>query len=177
MDNQQASKNKKKYRKHGRDINHPNFPHNTSAGYRAECRCEGCVIAHRLHKKEYIKKLRETNPKYKEAQREDKRKYRKTEKGKALYNSMSALHRQRKIQQTPKEVSHDILRKIYEYCPKDYHVDHIIPISLGGKHEPDNLQYLPKEINLKKSSSLDFDYSKYSVDWRLLIFKASTTRD
>ena len=31
-----------------------------------------------------------------------------------------------------------------------YNVDHIIPISRGGKHHWSNLQILPKDINLKK---------------------------
>jgi hypothetical protein len=36
-----------------------------------------------------------------------------------------------------------LIRKIYENCPKGYHVDHIIALSRGGLHHQDNLQYLP----------------------------------
>ena len=33
-----------------------------------------------------------------------------------------------------------------------FHVDHIIPISRGGKHTPSNLQILPAAVNLQKSN-------------------------
>lgn len=39
---------------------------------------------------------------------------------------------------------------MYLNCPKGYEVDHIIPISKGGKHHPDNLQYLTVTENRKK---------------------------
>lgn len=39
---------------------------------------------------------------------------------------------------------------MYLNCPKGYEVDHIIPISRGGKHHPDNLQYLTISENRKK---------------------------
>jgi 5-methylcytosine-specific restriction endonuclease McrA len=39
---------------------------------------------------------------------------------------------------------------MYLKCPKGYEVDHIIPISKGGKHHPDNLQYLTVTENRKK---------------------------
>lgn len=49
-------------------------------------------------------------------------------------------------------------------CSKDlydgYHVDHIMPISLGGGNGPDNLQCLCPECNRKKSS-------KHPIDWAL----------
>lgn len=44
------------------------------------------------------------------------------------------------------------IREIYENCPEGYEVDHILPLSLGGKHHEDNLQYLPKELNRKKGN-------------------------
>lgn len=34
-----------------------------------------------------------------------------------------------------------------------YHVDHIVPISRGGKHHWSNLQILPKDLNLKKGAN------------------------
>lgn len=39
---------------------------------------------------------------------------------------------------------------MYLNCPAGYEVDHIIPISKGGKHHPDNLQYLTISENRKK---------------------------
>jgi 5-methylcytosine-specific restriction endonuclease McrA len=35
-----------------------------------------------------------------------------------------------------------------------YEVDHIIPISKGGKHSLSNLQYLTKEENRRKSNKI-----------------------
>jgi len=42
-----------------------------------------------------------------------------------------------------------------EHGPKSFHVDHIIPISKGGKHHPDNLQILSAEENLRKGTKSD----------------------
>lgn len=44
------------------------------------------------------------------------------------------------------------IMKMYLECPSGYEVDHIIPISRGGKHHPDNLQYLTISENRKKSN-------------------------
>lgn len=39
-------------------------------------------------------------------------------------------------------------------CPKNYEVDHIVPLSCGGLHHISNLQYLPKFLNQQKSNHL-----------------------
>ena len=39
-----------------------------------------------------------------------------------------------------------------------YHIDHILPIKLGGKHEPHNLQLLCKNCNLTKSAKHPVDF-------------------
>lgn len=56
--------------------------------------------------------------------------------------------------QTPHDVDISALQKIYLNCPHGYEVDHIIPISRGGLHHPDNLQYLTKSDNRKKWKKL-----------------------
>jgi len=42
-----------------------------------------------------------------------------------------------------------------KHGPKSFHVDHIMPISKGGKHHPDNLQILSAEDNLRKGRKFD----------------------
>lgn len=61
-----------------------------------------------------------------------------------------------KLAQTPPDANHDIIRKIYENCPQGYEVDHRIPISKGGLHHQDNLQYLPISENRRKGNKLDY---------------------
>jgi hypothetical protein len=42
------------------------------------------------------------------------------------------------------------IMNMYLNCAKGYEVDHIIPISKGGKHHPNNLQYLTITENRRK---------------------------
>lgn len=52
------------------------------------------------------------------------------------------------------------VEKAIEPCPvfdapelgKKIHVDHIVPLSAGGRHEADNLQLLPAGINMRKGA-------------------------
>lgn len=46
--------------------------------------------------------------------------------------------------------------KVSEYLGSDWEVDHIIPISKGGAHHPNNIQVIPKEHNRKKSFKEDY---------------------
>lgn len=49
------------------------------------------------------------------------------------------------------------------YCScnisQKYHVDHIMPLAKGGKHEPNNIQILCPTCNVRKAAKLDFEYS------------------
>ena len=46
------------------------------------------------------------------------------------------------------------IKEIYQNCPDGHEVDHIIPLSRGGLHHQDNLQYLTREQNRSKSNNL-----------------------
>ena len=60
----------------------------------------------------------------------------------------------RRKYQTP--VGEDIkaIQQFYLNCPAGCEVDHIIPISKGGAHSLENLQYLTKEENRRKSNKI-----------------------
>lgn len=47
-----------------------------------------------------------------------------------------------------------LIKLIYQGCPAGYHVDHIMPLSKGGKHHELNLCYLPESANLSKKDKL-----------------------
>lgn len=49
------------------------------------------------------------------------------------------------------------LKEFYQNCPEGYEVDHIIPLSRGGLHHPDNLQYLTREQNRSKSNKIEWN--------------------
>ena len=53
------------------------------------------------------------------------------------------------------------------YCGTDtsvkFHVDHIFPLALGGKHEPDNIQITCPSCNLKKWIKTDFKIDRLEV--------------
>lgn len=69
----------------------------------------------------------------------------------------TAFRRAQKKLATPKWVNRKTLREIYKNCPEGFEVDHIIPLVsdiVCGLHIPENLQYLPKTENRKKSNKV-----------------------
>lgn len=72
----------------------------------------------------------------------------------------------RRAKQTPKNVNTSLMAAIWKYCPKEWHVDHIQPLSKGGLNEPNNLQYLTQEDNLKKGNKIDYTYITKPIRWQ-----------
>lgn len=73
-------------------------------------------------------------------------------------NNLNAVrkYQAKKLAQLPDDADLEKIKEIYANCPDGYEVDHIIPISKGGLHHQDNLQYLPKLENRRKSNKLDY---------------------
>lgn len=71
------------------------------------------------------------------------------------YKAYLASRKARVKQATPIWADLDAIRDMYYNCPKGFHVDHIIPLNgynVSGLHILENLQYLSKQENLKKSN-------------------------
>lgn len=69
-------------------------------------------------------------------------------------NEASANYRAKLRNQTPANVDRNAIKEFYKNCPIGYEVDHITPISKGGLHSIENLQYLTKNENRRKSAKI-----------------------
>lgn len=67
---------------------------------------------------------------------------------------VSANYRASVRNQTPPNADRKAIKKFYDNCPDGYEVDHIIPISKGGLHTLENLQYLTITENRRKSNKI-----------------------
>lgn len=74
--------------------------------------------------------------------------------------------------QTPPDADRHLITEFYKqakFLTKttgiQYHVDHIIPLSKGGKHHQDNLQVITAKENLRKHAKIPSNtcYLKESV--------------
>jgi len=60
----------------------------------------------------------------------------------------------KKKNQTPLDANIPAIKDFYLNCPRGCEVDHIYPISKGGLHTLENLQYLTIKENRKKSNKI-----------------------
>lgn len=67
---------------------------------------------------------------------------------------ISANYRAKLRNQTPIDADRLAIKDFYLKCSSGYEVDHIVPISKGGLHTLDNLQYLTIKENRSKSNKI-----------------------
>lgn len=79
---------------------------------------------------------------------------------KARVKASVYAYRARKKNAIPIDADLGLIRKIYEYAPPGYQVDHIIALAVGGQHHQDNLQYLPVAENARKGKKNIYDVTK-----------------
>ena len=91
---------------------------------------------------------------------------------KEYINSQTAIRRTTKLNQTPILTENEkdkiiMIYKISRYLGEGWHVDHIIPLSKGGLHHPDNIQIVTKNYNLEKHNKLNFRAPTALEYWRI----------
>jgi len=114
--------------------------------------CQTQVDIEDEKRKEKFKKLNQT-----EAFIKGRRRYSNTDKGKAAESIRTYNYRIRRMgKETPFHGMSDqekiAIGRFYRKRPEGCEIDHIIPLSKGGRHELSNLQYLSKEEHLKKTA-------------------------
>lgn len=156
------------YRKHGGDTTHSDFPHGLNAGYLAGCRCDECRDAHRIIHTTYARQHRIPGTPGGLKKAVANTVYRKSDKGIASSRKGNATRaaRVRGATLVITEADRALMRAIYAHCPEGYEVDHIEPLSKGGSHIPDNIQYLPMTINRQKRDRLDYDAALHVIRWQ-----------
>ena len=89
-----------------------------------------------------------------EARREVISETERRERQRSLNRSAQSKYRAKKYRVIDANANPTKIKEIYRNCPPGHEVDHIIPLSKGGKHHEDNLQYLTIAENRSKGSKL-----------------------
>ena len=162
----EASAKYQKARNEARDKADAKYPHGTTAGSRGGCMCDACREAKREYERTYKRERYANDVEFADRLKEWGRNATKTEHGRKL--ACARVGKRNALKRT--SVSNpSLIKLIYKNCPAGYHVDHIVPLAHGGTHAPENLQYLPASVNIRKKDRLDFDCSEYAIDWRLIV--------
>ncbi len=145
------------------------YPYTTTQGKRSirvESRCKDCSKKRR--KKFYYNNIEQEAASSKKYRKEHQEKYlntlknyRNTPEGKARRCELQRM-RQYNLRNTDltseqKRLIDNIYsqaRLMEQRTGKKYHVDHVIPLSKGGKHLPENLQILTAKKNMEKNGKI-----------------------
>ncbi len=156
----------------GMPLDHTDYPHGTLRGY-TYCKCDKCREANAAHKAPHNNKQRESEE-FKERQRELNREYKDTAAGQAKRKAHHAARKAVMRGAGCTSADKHLMERIYAACPTGYQVDHILPIARLGKHHPDNLQYLPAEVNNAKRAKINFDCAAHVIRWQDLVEPSTT---
>lgn len=115
-------------------------------------------IAKRYRQKNHLK-LVERNRKYREKNKDKVSKWKQKDRQQNKHRILSDNSKRRALISGPidkRVVQIYALRDFYIAMSlgESFHVDHIVPVSRGGKHEIDNLQVIPAIDNLRKGANL-----------------------
>lgn len=72
----------------------------------------------------------------------------------AMNAARQSRYRAKKLRVLAPDADKEKIKHFYLNCPPGHEVDHIIPLSKGGKHHEDNLQYLTILENRKKNNRI-----------------------
>ncbi len=149
----------------------------SKSGYQVNCK--ECFKSYYIENKEKYKALKNGNKKYlkgmksyfesnKDSINEYKRKRYSQELGKLKVKAVAHKRRALKITTCDGSINADSLRQLLlkqkykcAISGKDlmqYDLDHIIPLSKGGKHVLSNVQFVIPSINRSKKNRIDYEY-------------------
>jgi len=150
--------------------------HGTRGAYNQGCRCEVCAAANRAHVHEWKRAnpraLADQKRRYREAHREKTAEYQRRwrEDNPVNHAANDARYRARKSgvggTYSAKDVQEQLGRQrrrcfwCGEPVPKrGYHVDHVVPLALGGSNAPENLVIACSTCNHRKHSKHPMEFA------------------
>ena len=151
------------------DCQYPLLAHRTA--YNRGCRCIECVKVYKLQKSKVQKKYgksikgkksrKKCYEKHSVKVRLKQNQYKQKNKHIMIANMARRRAHKKKASVFLTEDEKLKVKEIYKECIRisndtgiEHHVDHIIPITKGGLHHPDNLQILTAKENLSKGNKI-----------------------